>query len=337
MIRLVGMLAGVALALLSGPLSAQVKEVRMIEAGGLSGDSIEKGYIEPFTAKSGIKVVRENPNPFGRLRALVESGKITASLFEVGSGSLAQAKALGLIEPLDWDAVAPKPMFPEAKDPMGFGYQYYSVIMAWRSDAKAPKNWVDFWNVKDFPGKRSLPDNPNSALPLALIADGVPLDKVFPVDLDRAFASLNKIKKDVAVWWKAGAQPPQLLKDNEVQYAAVYSGRVFGQPGIASSFEQGLLDLAYFVVPKGANPEEKKAAMKLLHEMSVPENQVKAVDVVPYPGSSPELPKLLTPEKLAVLPTSEANKAKQFIQNAEFWFKNADAVQKRWEEFKLSL
>src|SRR3712207_8329764 len=31
----------------------QVREIRMVEAGGLSGDSIEVGYIRPFTARTG--------------------------------------------------------------------------------------------------------------------------------------------------------------------------------------------------------------------------------------------------------------------------------------------
>ncbi|HEU5096136.1 MAG TPA: ABC transporter substrate-binding protein, partial [Reyranella sp.] len=51
---------------------AEVNEIRMIEAGGKSGDSIQVGYIEPFTKKTGIKVIRDNPNPLGKLRALVE-------------------------------------------------------------------------------------------------------------------------------------------------------------------------------------------------------------------------------------------------------------------------
>ena len=37
---------------------AQVSEIRMIEAGGPSGESIEVGYIKPFTEKTGIRVVR---------------------------------------------------------------------------------------------------------------------------------------------------------------------------------------------------------------------------------------------------------------------------------------
>src|SRR4051812_36938909 len=47
-----------AFGILSAGARAQSKEIRMIESGGLSGDSIEKGYIEPLMKKSGIKVVR---------------------------------------------------------------------------------------------------------------------------------------------------------------------------------------------------------------------------------------------------------------------------------------
>ena len=66
-----------AVSLLSGTARAQVKEIRMIESGGKSGESIEVGYIEPFTKKTGIKVIRESPNSLGKLRALVESGPVS--------------------------------------------------------------------------------------------------------------------------------------------------------------------------------------------------------------------------------------------------------------------
>lgn len=134
----------------AGSARAQVKEIRMIEAGGKSGESVEVGYIEPFTKKTGIKVIRESPNPLGKLRALVESGQTSTVLMELGSGGMLQARNLKLIEPIDWAAVAPQPMFPEAKHEYGFGYQYFSTIMAWRAGAKAPKTWADFFNTKDF-------------------------------------------------------------------------------------------------------------------------------------------------------------------------------------------
>ena len=315
----------------------QPREIRMVEAGGLSGDSIEAGYIRPFTARTGIRVVRENPNPLGKLRAMVESRSITAVLYELGSLSTSIAQAAGLLEPLDWAAINPDPMFEEAKLPHAFGYQYYSTLMAWRSDAKPLASWAEFWDVRAFPGKRTLPDNVTLAVPMALLADGVAPAQLYPLDLNRAFRKLNQIKGSIAVWWGAGAQPPQLLKDNEVQYAASYSGRVAGQPGISLTYAQGLLDLAYFVVPKGANPAEKAAAMGLLHEMSIARNQATAAEVIPYTGASPTLEQLLPQARLGEFPTTRANKDVQVLGNPAWWAENRDAAERRWQEFKLGL
>jgi putative spermidine/putrescine transport system substrate-binding protein len=314
-----------------------ITELRMTEAGGPSGESIEKGYLDPFTENSGIAVVRENPSGLGKLRAMVEAGNVTSVLLELSSPELEQAKALDLVEPLDWDAIDPMPMFDEAKDEHGYGYQYYTTLMAWREDVKAPQSWQDFWDVEAFPGKRALPDYAAYILPMALLADGVAVDDLYPLDLDRAFESLETIKDHVAVWWQAGAQPPQLLQDNEVQYAVAWSGRVAGQEGIEYTFQDGQLDIAFFVVPKGADPDQKAAAMGIFYEMSVPENQAVAADVVSYTGNSPELEPLLPQDRIDEFPTVTANKEVQFLSDARWWFENAEEVETRWQEFKLGL
>jgi putative spermidine/putrescine transport system substrate-binding protein len=324
-------------AILSSVARAQSKEIRMIESGGLSGDSIQVGYIDPLKAKTGINVLRESPSSLGKLRALVESGQTSTTLFELGSGVVLQAKKLGLIEPIDWAAVAPAAMYPEAKNEYGFGYQYFSTIMAWRAGAKEPKNFEQFFDIKAFPGKRCLPDYPHYLLPFALQAAGVPIDKLFPLDVDTAFKKLNEIKKEVSVWWKAGAQPAQLMKDNEVQYSICWSGRVVGDPAFGLNFAGGKADLSYFGIVKGSKPEDKAAAYKLMHEMSLPENQAKAAGVISYTGPSPELDKLLPQDKLWQFPTSKQNKAVQYFENAEWWADNGDAVNKKWEAFKLGL
>ena len=64
-------------------------------------------------------------------------------------------------------------MFPEAKNDYGFGTSYYSTIMAFRADAKPPKNWTDFFDTVNFPGKRALPYYPDYVLPFADLADGI--------------------------------------------------------------------------------------------------------------------------------------------------------------------
>ncbi|MGY3473533.1 extracellular solute-binding protein [Bradyrhizobium ottawaense] len=317
---------------------AGIKEIRMIESGGKSGESIERGYIEPFTRKTGIKVVRESPaGGVGKLRAIVEAGQTNTVLYELGSVSMVQAKHLDLIEPIDWAAVNPASMYPEAKNEYGFGHQYSSTIMCWRAGAKKPSSWAEFFDTRAFPGKRSLPDWPASCLPFVLLGAGVPADKLYPLDIEAAFKKLNEIKKDVSVWWKTGAQAPQLLRDNEVQYAICWSGRVAGDPAFGATFAGGMADLGFICIVKNANPEDRAAAYRLLHEMSLPENQARAAEVISYTGPSPDLTPLLPKDKLRQFPTSNQNKAVQWIQNAEWWAENGEAVNKRWEAFKLSL
>ena len=82
--------------------------------------------------------------------------------------------------------------------PYGVGNNVYTTVLAYRTDAfkgrRAPASWADFWNVKDIPGRRGLRKHPFDTIEEALMADGVATDKVYPCDIDRALASLDKIK-----------------------------------------------------------------------------------------------------------------------------------------------
>ncbi|KAG0760324.1 hypothetical protein G6F22_019155 [Rhizopus arrhizus] len=57
------------------------------------------------------------------------------------------------------------------------------------------------------------------------MADGVPTDKVYPCDIDRALASLDKVKPSVDVWWNTGAQVEQMLGSGEVDMIATWVSR----------------------------------------------------------------------------------------------------------------
>lgn len=313
------------------------KEITILESGGTSGESIEKAYVAPLTEKTGIRVIRESPTSLGKLQAMVQSKNITNALVELGSTNFIMARETGLIEPLDWDIINPEPMFPEARMKDGFGYQYFSTIMAWPKENKPLQSWKDFWDTENFPGKRALPDYPAYTLPLALLADGVAVDELYPLDIDRAFASLNKLKDHVSVWWQAGAQAPQLLEDNEVDYSAAWSGRIVNNPKLDYTYNQGLLQVSYFVVPKGTKPEDKKAAMLLLHEMSKAENQKTAIEIIPYTGASPDIDQYISADKSHQYPTSSENKTKQSVADPLWTAENAKKIEMKWQEFKLGL
>jgi putative spermidine/putrescine transport system substrate-binding protein len=309
-------------------------ELHVLWSGGQYGEAVEKCINEPFTKATGIKIIAESPGGLAKLQAMNEAGNITSTVFDLPTDELKRGTAQKLFAKVDWNAVNPDPMYDEAKDEYAVGTSYFSTIMAYRSDAKAPQNWVDFFDTANFPGKRALPDYPGYVLPFAVLADGVPVDKLFPLDLDRAFKVLDKIKGD-AIWWQAGAQSAQLLKDNEAQYTIAWSGRVVGQEGITTSFKDGMLDISWFGVAEGAPAAEKEAAWQWLHWHTVAEAQACVANYISYTGPSPALDAMLPKDKLTQYPTYAENKKVQWLANAQWWLDNAEEVEKRWQEFKL--
>jgi putative spermidine/putrescine transport system substrate-binding protein len=335
--RMLGLSAVSAAAMMAFAISAfaQVKELHVMDAGGQWGDAVAKCVDEPLLKEKGIKVITETPGGYAKLAAQAKSGVINNVSTDGSTSELSRMAAEGLIEEIDWAAIDPKPMFDEAKNKFGFGSSYYSTIMAWRKGVPAPKNWVEFFDTEKFPGKRALPDYPDYILPFAAIADGMTPEEVSKgIDLDRAFKTLKRVKKD-SIWWQAGAQPPQLLKDNEAQYAISWSGRVVGQEGVETSFNQGMLDVSWFVVAKGATDEQKKMLYQWFHDQTIAEKQACVAQYISYPGPSPDLEALLPKDKLNQFPTYSENKKVQWLTNGDWWFKNAAEIEKRWNEFKL--
>lgn len=67
-------------------------------------------------------------------------------------------------------------------------------------------------------------------LEIALMADGVPRDKVYELlstkeGVDRAFKKLDELKGEI-VWWKAGAEPQQRLAAGDVSMSMAYNAWV---------------------------------------------------------------------------------------------------------------
>ena len=69
-----------------------------------------------------------------------------------------------------------------------------------------------------------LSDSPRTLI-FALLADGVPRDQLYPLDIDRAFNKLDQIKPHVKVWWREGTQSQQLIRDGEVDMMSIWNAR----------------------------------------------------------------------------------------------------------------
>ncbi|WP_226573860.1 extracellular solute-binding protein [Acuticoccus sediminis] len=97
-------------------------------------------------------------------------------------------------------------------------------------------------------------------------------------------ARIRELKPHIAVFWTSGAQQAQLMMDGEVELSTGWNGRfdaaiAAGSP-IADSYNQGLLDVDCFGIPKGA--PNKDSAMELLAELSRPDYQANLPQYITY-------------------------------------------------------
>lgn len=330
-------LAGVS----AGRAAAEDVTIVVNGSGGSLAEAIKKLFEDPFTAATGIKVRATAPVSLPKLKAMVESGNVEWDLTELNGDDVARASEAGWLEPLDYSIIDPENKLPEmAKARDAMVRASYSTVLAYRTDrfeGKAPKTWADFWDVKTFPGPRSLENSPKANLEFALLAAGVPKDQIYPIDVDKAFAKLDEIKEHIPVWWDNGAQHVQLLVDGEVNMTSCWNGRITplkkeGKP-VDISWEGGALMLSYLGIPKGA--KHPKEAMQFMKFRMDPKASAEFVKLVPYPGFVPGMMELLEPEFVATLPTAPENAAVQFPFGAAWWAQNLEEVQKRWNEWML--
>jgi len=201
----------------------------------------------------------------------------------------------------------------------------------------APNSWADVWDVKKFPGRRALRNHPIATLEAALMADGVAPDKLYPLDVDRAFAKLDKIKKHISAWWTGGAQTTQMLQSGEVDMVPTWNGRAqtiidAGGP-VAIEWNQGLYSIEGWAIPKG-NP---KAALgkKFIQFCANAERQAVYTKTLAYGPTNPNAYKFITAERAKYLPTAPDLVKKMALANEEWWAKHKDKVIERFNAWLL--
>lgn len=216
----------------------------VVSWGGAYTKSQIEAYHKPFTEKVGQKINSIDYNGgIAEIKAMVEAGNVTWDVVDMEIADAQRACDEGLLEKIDAGTLPPAPDGTSAvQDFVQNGITQcavttilFSHIVAFdtsKFDAQQPSRLVDFFDVKNFPGKRGMrKTSPKINLEMALRADGVPGDKVYETlgtkeGVDRAFKKLDTIKNHV-VWWETGAQPPQLLADGEVTMTTAYNGRIF--------------------------------------------------------------------------------------------------------------
>jgi putative spermidine/putrescine transport system substrate-binding protein len=313
---------------------AAAQQLTIVSFGGAYQEGQSKALFQPAAKALGITIKEETYSGIADLRLRVKAGAVAWDIVASGSGSAARAGTEGLLEPLDYKTIDVSSFAPGMTQEYCVGGDVFSNVLAWNTQTygdKGPQTWADFWDVKKFPGKRAYRKTVAGSLEPALMADGVPPEKVYevlsaPGGIERAIRKIRELKPYIAVWWSSGAQHAQLMKDGEVDMITGWNGRfdVVAKDGakVAYTFNQGLLDYDCFAVPKGT--PNKALAMKFLNEISKPQYQAEFTKYITY---GPTNKKAYDGHGIDAayakkLPSYPENAAKQILLDVSWYTKN---------------
>lgn len=311
---------------------AHAEDMVFTSWGGTTQDAQKANWADSFTEETKITVTQDGPTDYGKIKAMVEAGSVNWDVVDVEGDYAVQAGKQGLLEKLDFSIIDKSKLDPRFVTDYSVGSFYYSFVIGCNKDAvkECPKTWADVFDTAKFPGKRAFYKwSAPGVIEAALLADGVAADKLYPLDLDRAFKKLDSIKADI-VWWDGGAQSQQLLASAEAPFGSFWNGRLtaLAQTGVnvETSWTNNITAADSLVVPKGA--KNKEAAMKFIAHATSDMAQAKFAMATGYAPINVDSNVLMDAEIRKTLPDMQAET--QVNADMDYWAEHRDEIGTRW-------
>jgi putative spermidine/putrescine transport system substrate-binding protein len=310
--------------------------------GGDYQEAQDDAFFKPFSAATGVSI-QQKVADIGSLRDQVESEDVAWDVLTVPMEQMVRLARDNILTPMNYDVVDRTPLYPDIALEYGVGVAYFSATMIYGAgSSNAPQDWSSFWNVgqatpdADIPVEnlRCLRRYPIGTLEFALLADGVPIDELYPLDVDRAFASLDKIRDNVLVWWQESKEPAELIAAEAVAMASCWNVRIPQldlTDEVRINWYEGMLSADAWIVPRGAQNTDVAFDFINFATRAVP--QANFALLVPYGPVNIDAFPLIRDDRVAMLPSSPGNKPLQFVENWSYWAEYEERLTARFEEW----
>ncbi len=300
------------------------------------------GFVRPYEAENNVRVnVVSYNGGIKEIRDQVESANVTWDVVDLTQADSLRACNEGLLERIDGIGLPPGVDGSKASDdfvegalnPCGVGVIVWATAFAYNRDTynlSQPATIGDFFNVKKFPGRRAIRNDPTVIMEWALMADGVPRDKVYrtletPEGVARALKKMDSIKPGLQLW-QAGREPVRLLKSGDASMSMVWAttGATASREPDANFdmvWDGRVIELDLFGIPKGSRYKEE--AIDFIRYASNSKSLAQMVSHLPNGPTRKSSLSLLSDEVLAQIPNGPAYKDKlSIMSDAEWWSKN---------------
>ncbi len=321
------------------PVHAAGREIVLVNWGGDAVTAMAEAFAQTYMADNpDAEVIVDGAGPSsGAIRNMVESGRITWDVADRNIPASLELGRLDLLEEVDYSIVDRDKVRPEHAGQWGIGNYIFSNVLAWDTEAfpeRAPQSWADFWNVEEFPGRRTLRRHIDGQLEAALMADGVAPEDIYPIDVDRALDKIRQIKEHT-IFWGSGAESQQIFRDREAVMGNLFNTRasvIRRETGgvIDFTFTEGIVWPGAWIVMK--NNPAGAAVWHFIASTQEPERQVKLFELLGNGPINPEASALVPEELRALDPGSPENYARQIPADGEWYAEHSADVLNRYFE-----
>ncbi len=303
--------------------------IRIRDPGGPYVEGLTAAFYQPFTAATGIEIARVvgGVEPTGLIEDMVRRGAYDWDMALISDAAHRQLVSgnEALLEPIGIDNPEIRRMPEMFRSRHFIGNDVYATVLAINVETfpgeRAPRSWTDFWNVEAFPGRRALRDHPIDTLEEALLADGVAPDRLYPLDLDRAFAALDRVRPHILEWWPLATRSVELMRTRAVDMLATTSLRAQSAIEAGAPFRvvwhQNLQSCEGWVILKGA-----PAAQLCRRFIAFAATAARQAAFTPFVRTAPTIPGaagFVDPAQARLLPDHPANRAQAIITDSVYW------------------
>src|SRR4051794_13658479 len=314
------------------PARADKGELVVVSWGGDYDEAVRDIVGVPFEKATGIKVKFDTPPENAKVKAMVEAKNVAWDVLLTDIPAVLSLVKDKLLEPMDYAALDAKivgAIPKELRHPYAVGQRIYAFNIVYNTSSfpkgKQPQSWADVWDAKKFPGGRTFNFRGGIApqLEVALLAEGVPMDKLYPLDVERSWKSMDRLKPLVSKWYVSHAEAIQLIAAGEAVVGCTIgsratSARKAGAPGDVD-YNEGKVSPDNWCVVKGT--ANRKAALDFINFALDAKRQAEVSKRVPYGPSNKDAFAHLSPAEAADLNTAPENIGKQFWWDVAWWGK----------------
>ncbi|MCF4166309.1 extracellular solute-binding protein [Zavarzinia compransoris] len=324
--------ASAAGASLGGRKALAADEITISNFGGDAIKAYTDAWTAPFTADTGVNVAIDGAGPLpGNIKKMVDEKNV---IWDVSDGDAFYGLQLGpdYLEPIDYSVVDPAGFFDWNKYPLSAGNYVYSYVLAYDKTKlpEAPTSWADLFDLKKFPGKRTLWKWFMGMPEIFMLAAGKAPEDVYPIDM-KLVVEMVKSLGDNLVLWDSGASSQQLFLDGEVVMGNIWNTRCSvlerdTEGRVTWTWNQQIVSPGAWCIPKGG--KKLDIAQKFIASTQDPKRQITLLDALGNGPANPAALPLLTEEQKRINPTSHLDVG--VIRNEQWYAENYDNELNTW-------